>query len=145
MNINWKQLAKSSGYKSLKKAYVYDINTSGRSKDYLYKHFQWVINRAKHYADNSGKSIEHVLTEWEHKRSYWWLNFYQGCNQPKYHSGSKKPMGIKGTRSYYKKSRFYDLEIKKRRVMEFIQFEQKKHIDKERKPRWSMARKKRGY
>lgn len=106
---SWKHLATTTGYKSLKAAYVHDLQEAAkrerplRGKAEFLRKLQWVINRAKHYAYHTGKSIESILNEWEAKRSYWWLNYYQECNQPKFHSGAWKPMKIKGTRKYYKK------------------------------------------
>lgn len=46
------------------------------------EHFKFVIDRAKHYAETLQLSIDDVLTAWEKKREYWWLNYYQDCNQP---------------------------------------------------------------
>lgn len=89
MKVNWKELSATDGYKSLKAAYIFDVKESMkyrnpmREKSEFIKHFQWVISRAKHYACHQGLSIETVLNSWEEKRSYWWLNFYQDCNQPK--------------------------------------------------------------
>ena len=45
--------------------------------------FKWVIDRAKHYAEKTGLTIEEVLQGWEEGRNYWFLNYYQDCNQPK--------------------------------------------------------------
>lgn len=88
-NINWKHVAKSPGYKSLKAAYIHDVERAGRDKrpmrrkeEFLRK-FNWVIGRATHYAYYSGVRIEVILNEWEANRNYWWLNYYQDCNQPK--------------------------------------------------------------
>jgi hypothetical protein len=44
--------------------------------------YKWVIDRANHYADKTGKTIDDVLKIWETDRSYWYMNFYQDCNQP---------------------------------------------------------------
>ena len=98
MKIDWKSLAKSKGYKSLKAAYIYDLNRKccSRSKSKYLEHFNWAIGRAKHYAYHKNISIEAVLNEWEEQRDYWWLNFYQNGNQPKFHSNSLKPIGEKG-------------------------------------------------
>ena len=42
----------------------------------------WVLERASQYAEFSGKSVEDVVMAWERVRDYWYLNFYQDCNQP---------------------------------------------------------------
>lgn len=49
--------------------------------DYCGK-FKWILDRAKHYADVLGTSQESVLKDWENARSYWYMNYYQDCNQP---------------------------------------------------------------
>ena len=152
MNIDWKVVANSPGYKSIKAAYIKSAMQAGeqkhpmRDKAELYKNFQWVICRAKHYAEHLNWTIESVLVEWEAKRTYGILNYYQDCRQPKFHSGLKKPIGVKGTRNFYKNHRFYgdELNIRKKIVLEAIALNQKKR-DAGKKPRWSPARKKRGY
>lgn len=92
--INWKHLATTKGYKSLKAAYIHDVRDAVarkqkfgramRDKAEFLKLFNWVINRAKHYSHHTGKPIDIILNEWEEKRTYWWLNFYQDCRQPKF-------------------------------------------------------------
>lgn len=122
MKIDWKHLATTTGYKSLKKAYIHDVKDAAKQKHPMrrkaefIRHFQWVIGRASHYAHHTGKSIEYVLDGWEFKRDYWWLNYYQDCKQPKFHSKSLKTPAM------------------------FV----KKIEPKKEKPRWPMARKKRG-
>lgn len=44
--------------------------------------FKWVIDRAAHYAEHTGISADQILKEWEEKRSYWYMNYYQDSNQP---------------------------------------------------------------
>ena len=152
MKINWKQVAKSPGYQSLKAAYIESAMQAGRQKhpmrdkEKLYKNFQWVICRAKHYAEHLNWTIESVLVEWEAKRTYGMLNYYQNCCQPRFHSDSKKPIGLKGILKSYKNDRFYkdNNSIRSRRMLEAIMINQKKR-DSGKKPRWSPARKKRGY
>jgi len=43
--------------------------------------YKWVIDRAKHYAEKTGKTFEEILTIWETDRTYWYMNYYQGCKQ----------------------------------------------------------------
>lgn len=102
MKINWKSFATSSGYKSLKTAYIHDVKKASeahspmRDKQEFLRKFRWVIDRAKHYAQRLNKPIEEVLNEWESKRNYWWINYYQECSQPKILSNKAhnvKPMG----------------------------------------------------
>lgn len=44
--------------------------------------FKWVIDRAKHYGEKTGLDWEDILDSWEEDRSYWYMNYYQDCNQP---------------------------------------------------------------
>ena len=101
MKIDWKYVSTTPGYRSLKKAYTDGVEKSEkekcrfgrpmRSKLEFLRHFNWVISRAKHYAYVHQKPIEVILNDWESKRSYWWLNYYQDCNQPKLHNNILKP------------------------------------------------------
>lgn len=71
-------------------------------------HFKWIIDRAKNYAEASGKSVFDILEAFESRRDYWYMNFYQECNQPKIKDGSvrifdtneafRKSVGDKGFR-----------------------------------------------
>ena len=145
--IDWKHLATTEGYKSLKATYVKAVQDAAkrqhplRGKAELLRQFQWVINRAKHYAQHTGKSMEVILNEWEEGRTYCWLNYYQDCSQPKFHSSSISRMGVKGTRKQYKESYSHDPVRGSMRIREFMARENPKKT----KPRWDMRRKKRGY
>ena len=44
--------------------------------------FKWVIDRAKHYGEKTGIPWEDILDSWESHRDYWYMNYYQDCNQP---------------------------------------------------------------
>jgi len=143
MNINWKHLATTPGYKSLKAAYVRDVSKkdSLRSKKELYAHFQWVINRAKHTSYAMGTPIEEVLNGWEAKRDYSWFNYYQASNQRKVHSNSLRSIGINGYRKYQKKVCWSGSKtLIKHSVNRFIQAKQK-DTSKKTKKRWTMAEK----
>lgn len=150
MKIDWKHLATTTGYKSLKAAYIHDVEEAVkqkrplREKEEFLRLFRWVIGRAKHYSYRTGISIESILNEWEEDRGYWWLNFYQPGKQPKLHSKSIKPMGINGIRAYYKKNSLGcdDSQAVKNRVSSFIQHEQREASTK-KKGRWSSDRKNR--
>lgn len=83
MNLDWKEISQSEGYRKLKAAMIYDIQERHRSKAESHKKFRWVIARAMHYAHHQNRTIIEVLNDWESKRSYWWLNFYQESNQPR--------------------------------------------------------------
>jgi len=55
--------------------------------DYCGK-YKWVLERAKHYAEKTGKTVEEVMEIWENDRTYWYMNYYQDCNQPLLNSES---------------------------------------------------------
>lgn len=49
--------------------------------DYCDK-FKWAIDRAKHYGEKLGLDWKDVLDSLEEDRNYWYMNYYQECNQP---------------------------------------------------------------
>lgn len=49
--------------------------------DYCGK-YKWVLDRAAHYAEKTGKTVDEVMELWENDRTYWYMNYYQDCNQP---------------------------------------------------------------
>ncbi len=49
--------------------------------DYCGK-LKWILERAKHYAIKTNKTIDEILEIWETDRTYWYMNYYQDCNQP---------------------------------------------------------------
>jgi hypothetical protein len=68
------------GYRKLLNAVECD-EQKGRFHDYRGK-LEWVVSRAKHYAEMTGLGVEKILDAWESRRNYWYMNFYQECNQP---------------------------------------------------------------
>lgn len=44
--------------------------------------FKWIIDRAKMYGEKLGVPWEEILDSWETDRNYWYMNYYQECNQP---------------------------------------------------------------
>lgn len=44
--------------------------------------YKWVMERAALYAEKTGKTVGEVIEIWERARTYWYLSYYQGCNQP---------------------------------------------------------------
>lgn len=44
--------------------------------------FKWVIDRAKHYAEKTGRPFDEILEIWEKNRTYWYMNYYHEANQP---------------------------------------------------------------
>lgn len=150
MKINWKQVAQSPGYKSLKAALIKDIggnglNTSGRSKEELYKHFYWIIGRAKHYAHHTDLPVEEILRQWEEDRKSWWLNHYQD-RKPFNKFGTGKPRNVKpmNVSTSYRNSPWFN-KIEQRQRIKSVKEREAKLARKQagKKPRWSMADKKR--
>lgn len=58
--------------KSLKGRYFHDYRTK----------LQWIVDRAQHYAEKTGLEASAILDAWEKDRRYWYMNYYQDCNQP---------------------------------------------------------------
>lgn len=52
--------------------------------------FKWAIDRAKAYGEATGLNWEDILDSWEQDRSYWYMNYYQDCNQPEIKGGKVK-------------------------------------------------------
>lgn len=97
-----------SGYESLKEAVIRDCNDRGQCgcfnpegcnrkgtkigeygepgfKMCFHKYcdkFKWAIDRAKEYGEKLGIPWEQILDAWEADRNYWYMNYYQECNQP---------------------------------------------------------------
>lgn len=44
--------------------------------------YKWVLDRAKHYSELTRNPVEKVIEAWENNRTYWYMNYYQECNQP---------------------------------------------------------------
>lgn len=55
--------------------------------DYCGK-YKWIVERAHHYAEKTGKTVDEVIDIWEDDRSYWYMNYYQDSNQPLLSSSS---------------------------------------------------------
>lgn len=154
MKIDWKHLATTPGYQSLKAAYIKDVQDAEatrrrghrpmRDKNIFLTLFNWVINRAKHHAYHRGVEIHVILDEWEKSRNgSWWLNHYgdYANRQGKLHnSPSIKLMKIE---TYYKKKSNYTVEYIKselKRIKRNKAIEKRKQSGK--KARWSMEVKK---
>lgn len=45
--------------------------------------FRWAIDRAKHYGEKLGIPWKEIIQSWDSDRRYWYMNYYQECNQPK--------------------------------------------------------------
>lgn len=69
------------GYRKLLAAVERDEQQSPGFHDYRGK-LRWVLDRARHYAEKTGLTAEAILDAWEERRDYWYMNYYQDCNQP---------------------------------------------------------------
>lgn len=69
------------GYRKLVAAVERDEKQSPNFHNYRGK-LEWVIARAKHYAEKTGLTPEAILDAWEKDRDYWYMNYYQDANQP---------------------------------------------------------------
>lgn len=78
MSENTMTIENSVGYKKLLEA----VEKDGHRNDYREK-LAWVVDRAKHYAEKTGLDAADILNAWEGRRNYWYMNYYQECNQPK--------------------------------------------------------------
>lgn len=92
MVYDWKAISQSPGYKSLKAAYMQDIQKKRRNKQECRHLFRRVIGLAKNHSVRTGKSVEDILTAWEAERDYWWVNFYSAFRRQKLPSG--KPSNV---------------------------------------------------
>ncbi|MDD5511083.1 MAG: hypothetical protein PHI12_09780 [Dehalococcoidales bacterium] len=76
-----RSMEECDGYRSLLAAVEKDELKSPGHHDYRGK-LQWVIERVKYYADKMGVDAADLLDAWEKQRNYWYMNYYQDCNQP---------------------------------------------------------------
>lgn len=74
-------IEQSEGYQKLRAAIMNDKGT-GRSDEVRLKVLEFAVERAKHYEEKTGIPAGDMLTSWESHRSYWYMNYYQDCNQP---------------------------------------------------------------
>lgn len=138
MKINWKELSKTKGYKSLKACYLLDVKEIQRTKKESYSRFQWVLGRAKHYSLHLKVPIEEILNEWEAKRDYWWANYYGEYRQPKFGIRKIAPNAL----NYIKKQKYGDKRYMQKCILDAIHFYQMKKSTK-KKPRLDMDHKRR--
>jgi hypothetical protein len=75
------ELIKCEGYIKLRKLADKNIE-SGWEKDRINKKFEWVIERAKHYAERLDLPINDILKSWVDNCNYSFVNYFQDANQP---------------------------------------------------------------
>lgn len=69
------------GYRKLVAAVERDEKQSPNFHNYRGK-LEWIVARARHYAEKTGLTPEAILDAWDSKRDYWYMNYYQDANQP---------------------------------------------------------------
>jgi len=75
------KITECAGYKKLLASVEKDAAPGKKYHDYRGK-LEWVLERAKHYAEKTGLAASDILDAWEAARGYWYMNYYQDCNQP---------------------------------------------------------------
>ena len=69
------------GYKKILAAVEKDEISMPGIHDYRGK-LNWIVERAQHYQEKTGIDACDILNAWEKRRGYWYMNYYQDCNQP---------------------------------------------------------------
>jgi len=139
MKIDWKHVATTEGYKSLKAAYLQD---TGHSKEVLFGLFNWVICRAKYYANLQDTTIDKILDGWENGRTGWWFAYYGESKQPKVPSKFVVHVRLRGTIKQSNKWYRKNTQDRKRVNMRVINTYAKRNIEKYKdRPRWNSQHK----
>jgi hypothetical protein len=159
MKLDWKKIAQSTGYKSMKAAVTDEANRCAKYKrkpdDRYKKAFNFAINRAKHYTHKKVTELGiryspdlltiyfiDILDTWENKRTYNFMSFYSNYNIPKLYDEKFKPWKINAYIKSYKKERFWNKQDRSIRIRSAINNFRKNNATKNPK-RWEEARKKR--
>lgn len=89
MQVDWKVVSKSPGYRSLKAAYCYDVQKDHheaikfrrrkpiRDKKEFRRYFKRAIALTMKCAHKYKIPLDVAFNLLEENRDYWWLNFYQ--------------------------------------------------------------------
>ena len=70
------------GYKKLLADVEKDIAGHARSYEDCHEKLDWIVGRAEHYAEKLNLDACDILNAWEKGRNYWYMNYYQECEQP---------------------------------------------------------------
>lgn len=140
VKIDWKHLATTKGYKSIKQELISANKRACYRTEPNNIKFHWIICRAKHYAAVQGKTLEEVLNGWEEKRRKdSWLAFYNDSNLPKLNRKSAVRSGIKREIANI---RFFDRDSPRIRRKRILQVRRREAIRiRVKKPKWSVSRK----
>lgn len=57
------------------------VSNTKCTHDYCGK-YKWILDRAKIYAEKTGKTVEQIIEIWETDRTYSYMNYYQEAKQP---------------------------------------------------------------
>lgn len=80
MKIDWKFVSQTEGYQSLKDAVNRDkMRWPGREADRMERIFRDIIKQCHRVSEHTGIPIDIVLSWAEHKRDYWYANYYNHC------------------------------------------------------------------
>jgi hypothetical protein len=73
---------KKEGWKNLEKVVDEDEEKDKKlCHDYRGK-LKWISDRADYFAKKTGLAKDYIINFWESERNYWYMNYYQDCNQP---------------------------------------------------------------
>lgn len=88
------KLQECEAFKRLELAVERDLARGTNSHDYR-GCLQWIIDRVNQYAEATGVDPVEILTAWEKRRTYWYMNYYQECKQPKIDGGKVRVFDTK--------------------------------------------------
>lgn len=136
MKIDWKALAKTEGYISLKEAYAVSLLREFRwrtnypaEKRQLHRKFMQAIGKVKSEASILGISMKVVINSWELQRAkekHGWDSFYGPHHRKISNSGVLKPLGIRGLKKHYKRMNNDPARIRDRIISEAVGASNKK-------------------
>jgi len=144
MKINWKEVAVSAGYKSMKAAIAVEANRKWSTDGRYEEQFIFAINRAKQHIyvkawlddqDYTDYLIDR-LNVWELNRKQSFLSYYTDYNIPKKSSRVLKTRSIRNRIKYYKTDPWY--KNSNRAAVELSTYLQKIRT---KKARWTNKRK----
>lgn len=75
------EIQNCEGFIKLLTAVQLDQEKSPNFHDYFDK-LDWIVSRAKHYAEKTGLKTAEIIDAWEARRDYWYMNYYHDGNQP---------------------------------------------------------------
>jgi len=115
MKINWKEVAASAGYKSMKAAVATEANRKWSTHERYTEAFNFAINRAKQHIyvkcwvsdQDYTDYLINQLRAWEEQRKQSFLSYYTNYNLPKKSSRILKTPGIRSRVKDFKQDSWY--------------------------------------